>query len=139
MLIEVKVKVARVIDNKTRKRTETFIIDKEFFSEAEYVVTQELSEEQNSHLVENFEVLSLKVSPIKEVCTQFEGENSYTATLVDMFLEDDGTEKPIKYKVLLWANSLTEANTNVQTLAREGYNMLVEGIKQTEVTYLTEE
>ena len=139
MLIEVKVKVARVIDNKTRKRTETFIIDKEFFSEAEYVVTQELSEEQNSHLVENFEVLSLKVSPIKEVCTQFEGENSYTATLVDMFLEDDGTEKPIKYKVLLWANSLTEANTNVQTLAKEGYNMLVEGIKQTEVTYLTEE
>ena len=139
MLIEVKAKVVRVIDKKTRKRTETFIIDKEFFSEAEYAVTQELSEEQNSHLVENFEVLSLKVSPIKEVCTQFEGENSYTATLVDMFLEDDGTEKPIKYKVLLWANSLTEANINIQTLAREGYNMLVEGIKQTEVTYLTEE
>ena len=38
MLVEVKVKVARVIDSKTRKRTETFLLDKEFFAEAEYTV-----------------------------------------------------------------------------------------------------
>ena len=45
MLIEVKVKVARVIDSKTRKRTENYILNKEFFSEAEYAVTAHLNEE----------------------------------------------------------------------------------------------
>ena len=139
MLIEVKVKVSRIIDNKTRKRTETYILDKELFAEAEYKVTEELTEEQDSNLLENFEIQSLRISPIKEVCTQYEGEKTYVATLKDIFLETDGTEKIIKYKVLLWANNLSQANTSVQELASQGYNMNIEGIKEVEYNYLTED
>ena len=139
MLIEVKVKVSRIIDNKTRKRTETYILDKELFAEAEYKVTEELTEEQDSNLLENFEIQSLRISPIKEVCTQYEGEKTYVATLKDIFLETDGTEKIIKYKVLLWANNLSQANTSVQELASQGYNMNIEGIKEVECNYLTED
>ena len=139
MLIEVKAKVARIIDNKTRKRTETYILDKEMFAEAEYKVTEELTEEQDSNFIEGFEIQSLKVSPIKEVCTQYEGEKTYIATLKDIFLETDGTEKTVKYKVLLWANNLTSANEFVHEIADQGYNMNIEGIKEVEYNYLTEE
>ena len=139
MLIEVKAKVARIIDNKTRKRTETYILDKEMFAEAEYKVTEELTEEQDSNFIEGFEIQSLKVSPIKEVCTQYEGEKTYIATLKDIFLETDGTEKTVKYKVLLWANNLTSANEFVHEIADQGYNMNIEGIKEVEYNYLTED
>lgn len=136
MLIEVKIKVARIIDGKTRKRTETYILDKEFFSEAEYTVTHLLNDEQGSGVIENFEIQSLKLAQIKEVCSQFEGDFSFLATLKDIWLEDDGTEKTLKYKVLLWAENLTQANQRVQQLAREGYDMQIEGIKQVDYEYL---
>ena len=139
MLIEVKVKVARVIDSKIRKRTETYLLEKEIFAQAEYVVLAKLSNEQEQSLVDNFEVQSLKLSSIKEVADQFSGEFSFIATLKDIFHTDDGTEKTMKYKVLLWANSLTEANSNVQQLAREGYDMQIEGIKQVDYEYLIDE
>ena len=139
MLIEVKVKTVRTIDGKTRKKTETYILGKEVFAEAEYKVTAELTEEQESNLLDNFEIQSLKIASVREVCTQFEGEKTYVATLKDIFLETDGTEKTVKYKVLLWANSLSQANTCVQELASQGYNMNIEGIKEVEYNYLTEE
>ena len=142
MLIEVKVKVARVIDSKTRKRTETFLLEKELFSQAEYVVMTELSQEMEAGTVESFEIQSLRISPIKEVAEQFRSDsaiNTYIATLKDIWLTDDGTEKQLKYKVLLWAEDLTAANNNTHRLAREGYDMQIEGIKQVDYEYLTEQ
>jgi len=139
MLIEVKAKVARVIDGKTRKKVESFVLDRELFSEAEYAVLSKLTTEQQEGLIESSEILSLRQSPIKEVATQFiSGDYSYLATLIDIWLDNDGTEKKLKYKVLLWANSLTEANANASQLARQGYDMQIEGIKQVDYEYLNE-
>lgn len=139
MLIEAKVKTTRVVDNKSRKRTETYLLDKQFFSEAEYKITEELTEEVDSDLMVSFEIQSLRMSPIKEVCTQYTGEKTFIACLKDVFLEEDGTEKTMKYKVLLWANNLSEANTYVHELASQGYNMEIEGIKEVDYYYLTNE
>ena len=145
MLIEVKVRVARVIDNKIRKRTETCVLDKELFSEAEYAVMNSYTAEQEEGLIDNFEIQSLKISPIKEICTQWlqdyilSGYPAFLATLKDIWLDDDGTEKTLKYKVLLWAENLTQANQRVQQLAREGYNMQIEGLKQVDYEYLVEQ
>lgn len=136
MLIEVKAKVARIIDSKTRKRNETYILDKEFFSEAEYLVTACLNTQITEGTVESFEIQSLKMSPIKEVASQFDGEYTFIATLIDIWLENDGTEKKLKYKVLLWANSPSQAMSNILQLAREGYDMQIEGIKQVDYEYL---
>jgi len=136
MLIEVKAKVARIIDGKTRKRTETFVVDKEFFSEAEYAVTEALNNEMNQGEVDNFEIQCLKISQLKEVAAQFDGDDTFIATLKDIWLADDGTEKSLKYKVLLWADDLTQANSHIQQLAREGYDMQIEGIKQVDYEYL---
>ncbi len=139
MLIEVKVKVARVIDSKTRKRTENYILNKEFFSEAEYVVTAHLNEEITLGSVESFEIQSLKISQIKEIACMTNGSYSYIGTLKDIWLDNDGTEKTLKYKVLLWANDTTDANNKFLQLARQGYDMMVEGIKQADYEYLDAE
>lgn len=139
MLIEVKVKVSRNVDSKLRKRTETYLVDKDFFSNAEYAVMERLSEEQASHLAENFEIQSLRISPIKEVYTGYQGEQTFVATLKDIFVAEDGTEKTTRYKVLLWSNSLTEANAHVQQFVHQGYEMQVESLKQVEYEYLTDD
>ncbi len=144
MLIEVKVKVARIIDGKTRKRTETYIVpDCELFVNAEHLVMNHLSEEQNSGLIDNYEIQSLRISLIKEVCDQWledytiGGDPAFIATLKEVFHTDDGTEKTMKYKVLLWASSHSHALQRVQELARQGYDMQIEGIKQVDYEYLT--
>ena len=136
MLIEVKVKVARIIDGKTRKRTENFVVDREFFSEAEYAVTSNLTNEQSQGLIDEFEIQSLKISQFKEIAPQFNGNDTFVATLKDIWLDNDGNEKTLKYKVLLWADDLTQANSNTLRLAREGYDMQIEGIKQVDYEYL---
>ena len=133
MLIEIKVKKTTIIDGKTRKKTETFVIDKEFFSEAEYAVTAEMTSDVT---VEEFSIQSLRISPIKEIATQFEGNSTFIATLKDIFHEDDGTEKSIRYKVLLWADNLQEATSDIHQLARQGYDMLIEGVKEVDYIYL---
>ena len=136
MLIEVKVKVARVIDGKTRKRTETYVLNKEFFSQAEYDVAELLNGDTT---IEDFQIQSLKLSQIKEIDDQSINNSipSFIATLIDIFHEDDGTEKKLKYKVLLWADNLTSANRRALELSHQGYDMLVEGIKQVDYEYLT--
>jgi hypothetical protein len=139
MLIEVKVKVARIIDGKTRKRTETYIVDKELFSEAEYMVMSRLTQEQTEGTVESFEIQGLKMSQIKEVAGQFNGTFTYIITLKDIWLDDDGTEKYLKYKVLLDADDAADATSNALQLARQGYDMQVEGIKQVDYEYLGEQ
>lgn len=143
MLIEVKVKVARIIDAKTRKRTETYLVpDCDLFVNAEHLTMRHLSEEQESGLIENYEIQSLRISPIKEVCDQWledytiGGDPAFIATLKEIFHADDGTEKNLRYKVLLWASSHSHALQKVQELARQGYDMQIESIKQVDYDYL---
>ena len=138
MLIEVKVKVARVIDGKTRKRTETYVMDKEFFSQAEYTVTELLNGDTT---VEEFQIQILKLSQIKEIDDQSIDNSipSFIATLIDIFHQDDGTEKKLRYKVLLWADNLTAANRRANELSHQGYDMQIEGIKQVDYEYLIEQ
>ena len=144
MLIEAKVKVSRIIDGKTRKRTETYLVpDCELFVNAEHQVMHHRAEEQESGLIECSEIQSLRISPIKEVCDQWledyiiGGDPAFIATLKEIFHADDGTEKTLKYKVLLWASSHSHALQRVQALARQGYDMQIEGIKQVDYDYLT--
>lgn len=141
MLIEVKAKVSRIIDSKLRKRTETYLIDKELFAEAEYAAMANLTNEQELGTVDSFEIISLRQSPIKEICENTMPGSTFTfiATLKDIFHDDNGNEKSMRYKVLLWANDLSQANQRAQQLARQGYDMQIEGIKQVEYEYLTEQ
>ena len=136
MLIEVKAKVAWKIDNKIKKKLETYIIDKEVFAEAEYAVMTLLNNYINDSTVESFEIIGLKLSVVKEIITQHEGESSFIATLRDTMLQDDGSEKQIKYKVLLWADNISEAMTHTREIAQQGYDMQIDSLKEVNYTYL---
>lgn len=138
MLIEVKVKVVRVIDGKTKKKSETYVIDEEFFANAEYAVNAILTEEQQAGEVTDFDIVSLRQSSIKEIDEQSLDNTlpSFVATMRDVYVDDDGNEAQLKYKVLIWAADLTAANTRAHLLSHQGYDMLVEGIKQVDYIYL---
>lgn len=138
MLIEVKVRVARIIDGKTKRKSETYIVDKEFFSNAEYDVSSILNSEQTSGEVETYEIISLRQSAIKEIDEQSMDSTipSFIATLRDIFHDDEGNEKQLKYKVLLWAENVTAATARANSLSHQGYDMLVEGIKQVDYEYI---
>lgn len=135
MLIEVKAKVAWIIDNKVRKKTETYILDKEVFAQAEYEVMSLLTNHKEEGIVDSFELLGIKVAAVKEIITQFEGEHSFIASLRDTYLQEDGTEKTVRYKVLLWANSISEAMSHTRDIARQGYDLQIDGLREVNYTY----
>ncbi len=139
MLIEVKARVAWIIDSKVKKKQETFILDKEFFAEAEYAVVSLLEGYVSEGTVDSFEITGLKQSVVKEIITQYQGEGTFIASLRDTFLQDDDTEKVLKYKVLLWANDITEAMSHTRELAQQGYDMQIDGLKEVSYTYLNSE
>ena len=136
MLIEVKAKVAWKIDGKVKKKIETYILDKEVFAEAEYEVLSLLNQDKIDGEVEDFEITGLKLSVVKEIITQYEGDYTFIATLRDTTLLDDGSEKTIKYKVLLWANNIAEAMTHTREIVQQGYDMQIDGLKEVNYTYL---
>lgn len=139
MLIEVKTKVTRIEGKKYKRVTTTFILDRELFSQAEYTVTELLENEEKNGTVFDYEIQSLKCSSIKELATQYTGENTFVVTLTDVFTDDEGNEKPLKYKVLLWAKDLSEAWERTKELSEQGYDMHIEGIKEVPYEYLAEE
>lgn len=139
MFIEVKAKVSWIIDNKTRKKIETYIIDKEVFAEAEYEVMTLLTAYKNEGTVEDFEITSLKQSSVKEIITNYQGDYSFIASLRYMFIQDDGTEKVMKYKTLLWANNISEAMSHTRELTQQGYDMQIDSLKEVNYTYLNSE
>ena len=136
MLIEVKAKVTWIIDNKVRKRTETYILDKEVFAQAEYEVMTLLTNYKVESTIDSFELLGIKVAAVKEIITQFEGEHSFIASLRDTYLQEDGTEKTVRYKVLLWANSISEAMSHTRDIARQGYDLQIDGLREVNYTYI---
>lgn len=139
MLIEVKTKVSWVIDSKVKKKIETYLIDREVFAEAEYAVMNLLNSYQNESTVSSFEIVSLRQSAVREVVEQYEGEGTFIAFLRDTFLQDDGSEKIMKYKVLLWADNISEAMTHTREIAQQGYDMQIDGLKEVSYTYLNSE
>ena len=136
MLIEVKAKVAWKIDGKVKKKIETYIIDEEVFAQAEYAAMSHLEQYKSDGQVEDFEITGLKLSIVKEIITQYEGDYTFIATLRDTTLLDDGSEKIIKYKVLLWANNIAEAMTHTREIAQQGYDMQIDGLKEVNYTHL---
>lgn len=136
MLIEVKARVAWKIDGKVKKKMETYILFKEIFAQAEYDVMTTITDYINDGTAEDFEIIGLKQSNIKEIISQYEGEHSYIVTLRDTITQDDGTEKQMKYKVLLWANNISEAMNHAREVASQGYDMQIDGLKEVNYTFL---
>lgn len=136
MLTETKVKTSKEVDGRRIRNTITFLTDSETLVDALASVISHLDAMRSSHLIDDADILSCKQSSIKEVATQFEGDKSYIATLKDIWIDEIGDEKSMRYKVLLYAADLTECNQRVQQLSREGYDMSVESLTEVNMEYL---
>lgn len=136
MLIETKVKLTKEVDGRTFKHTTNYLSDDENLVDALATVLSHLHSMQASHLIEDAVIISCKQSSVKEVATQFDGDKSYIATLKDVWVDEIGDEKSLRYKVLLYAADLTECNQRVQELSREGYDMSVESLVEVDMEYL---
>ena len=84
------------------------------------------------------EVTALKRSAIKEfINTNKDGENIFIATITTLFIDDNGKNKEISYKVALWANDITEAHNITKNYMRQGLgDMELKGINQTKFVEL---
>ena len=131
MLIESKVRSTRKTeDNKSKIFTEYYLIDCESYSDAEYKLNEYL------HDAEKFDIISMKLTSISEIYDNYEGTSTFTATMSPEFEDDYGQIKTSKYSILLWANDLFQANQRIDEISKQGYQMQVEGIKQSHLIYI---
>lgn len=111
-----------------KQKLSKFIVDKcELFAEAEAKGLEEFAG--------NCDVVAIKQSKIREFVNEPEEtdeEHIYYATIIDTFVNDDGSEKEVKYQVAVYAESTTQCNKIVNEYMAQGLNdMRCVAIKQT--------
>ena len=123
MLYEVKARYTE--GDKTVKAH--YLLDVELFGQAELKAYE--------HLQDKFdvEVVSVKRSTIKEVVRVNNDLDYYVATLSDTFTDDKGKESIIRYKQLLPAATIDEAQTAIAEFLKQGYDMRLDAIKLTTI------
>lgn len=128
MFYEIKLKVDKENDKGEMKEViERFITDVELFAEAE----AKGLEQHNG----NCDVFSITRSNVVEIVNEKEEDKPfYKATLIDIFIDDNGNEKETKYYNLVCAKDITEANRLMQEHMRQGLNdMRLDGIVKTKI------
>ncbi len=81
----------------------------------------------------DFEVIAIKRSKIREIANKrtCDDDKVFVATLVDVFLQDDGMEKETKYTIAFFAKDINGAHAFIRDYALQGYNMSITEIKET--------
>lgn len=121
------------LNDKGEERTakETFIVEnEELFAHVENKLLEEFS------AYKNIDVTAIKRSKLREVANARSSveDKIFTATLVDVFLNDDGSEKETKYTIAFFAKNITAANEFVNEYVKQGYDMSVTAIKETNIS-----
>lgn len=72
----------------------------------------------------NVDVISIKRSKIKEVLNERSKETDliWQAELMTLFCDDEGNEKQIKYKTILFAETFDSAKAFISEYMRQGYD-----------------
>ena len=135
MFYEIKLKVEKENSKGEMKEVvEHFITDVELFAEAEAKGLERYNgdcDEYNG----NCDVISITRSKVIEIVNEKEeGKPFYKATLIDIFIDDNGNEKETKYYNLVCAKDITEANRLMQEHMRQGLNdMRLDAIQKTKI------
>ena len=123
MAYEIKLNYV-VVDEKgvDRSKTENLILEHaESFADAE-----QIGYDYGSGLT-GLDVVAIKRSKIKEIANErtSDDEKIFLATLVDVFLNEDGTEKEMKYTIAFFSKNMATANVYINEYAKQGYNMSI--------------
>ena len=104
-----------------------YLLDAELFAQAEVKVYEQLQDKTD------VEVTSIKRSTIKEVIRVDNDLDYYVATLSDTYTDDKGKETIIRYKQLLPAATIGEAQKAITEFLKQGYDMRLDAIKLTTI------
>ena len=82
------------------------------------------------------DVVGVKRSKVKEILNtcQHDDDLIWQAELMDVFHDDEGNEKEIKYKTILFAQSFDSAKAFISEYMRQGYDMSLVSLKLTKFT-----
>ena len=121
MFYHVKVQFTSVNESGAtiKEKHEVLVDNCEFFAEAEKKALDEFIYAG----VGDVEVTNMKRSNIMEFANSHQGgddENIYTATIVSIFVEENGKEKETKYHVGVFAKSVNDATSIVQQYMKMG-------------------
>lgn len=128
MYYELKIKVEKEnMKGELKQVTEHYITDAELFANAEYTGLNEYDGK--------CDVIAIKRSPIREIVNDKDEEKPFfKATLIDVFVNDDGVEKENKYPVLVCAEDMKEANSIMEKYMQQGLGDLrLDGIVKTKI------
>lgn len=128
MYYEVKLKVAKQNAKGEEKEVkEHYITNVDLFCEAEAKSMQLYNG--------NCDVFAIIRSKITEIVNRKEEDKPFfKATLVSIFVADDGTEKETPYPVLVCAKDVKEANILMEDYMRQGMqDFRLEGIVKTKI------
>lgn len=134
MYYEMTTKVTRVKDDGAEKEvSERYITDCLTFEEAERKGMETYSADNTDG-----DVIAIKRSNVREIVNEDEEKEHYfKATIVDVFVDDNGKEKELKYYVLIRANDLGEATDKANEYMRQGLqDMRLDGIVKTKILEL---
>ena len=123
MLYEVK---ARYTDGDKTVKVH-YLLDAQLFAQAEAKVYEQLKDKTD------VDVISIKRSTIKEVIKEDNDFDYYVATISDTYTDDKGNEKIIRYKQLLPAATIGEAQEAINDYLKQGYDMRLDAIKLTTI------
>ena len=135
MFYHVKVQFSSVNESgaKIKEKHEVLVDNCEFFAEAEKKALDEFIYAG----VGDVEVTNMKRSNIMEFANSPQGsndENIYTATIVSIFVEENGKEKETKYHVGVFAKSVNDATSIVQQYMKMGLqDMRLVSVKETKI------
>ena len=104
-----------------------YLLDAQLFAQAEAKVYEQLKDKAD------VDVISIKRSTIKEVIKIDNDLDYYVATISDTYTDDKGNEKIIRYKQLLPAASIGEAQEAINDYLKQGYDMRLDAIKLTTI------
>ena len=135
MFYHVKVQFTSVneIGARIKEKHDVLVDNCEFFTEAEQKVLDEFIYAGTGDV----EVTNMKRSNIMEFANSPQGgddENIYTATIVSIFVEENGKEKETKYHVGVFAKSVNDATSIVQQYMKMGLqDMRLVSVKETKI------
>lgn len=118
-------------DNRGNEKTirEKYVLDNEdSFSMAENHLYDQFAATYN-----NIDVIDIKRSKIKEIANTRSNVDDliWLAEMQDIFVDDEGNQKAMKYKIAFYSKNYDTANAFVTEYAKQGYDMVMIGLKLT--------
>ena len=124
MLYEIKARYT-ADDDKTVKVH--YLLDAELFAQAEATVYEQLKDKKD------VDVVNITRSTIKEVIRVDNDLDYYVATLSEIYIDDKGKEIIFRYKQLIPAANIGEAQKAITEFLEQGYDMDLDAIKLTTI------